>query len=67
MSEWISVKDRLPDDSEECTYCKYNQGQGYCIIGGCEVAILTKDTEKFYEEAMKSSGSWNEPPKENER
>ena len=22
------------------------------------------DTEKFYEEAMKSSGSWNEPPKE---
>ena len=59
MSKQISTKDKMPDDSEECTYCKYNQGQGYCIIGGCEVAILTNDTGKFYEEAMK----WNEPPK----
>jgi len=40
MSEWISVKDRLPDDDENY----YEAVLVYCVYGGCkecDVAYLT--------------------------
>lgn len=50
MSEWISVKDRLPKWEEKVlVYCKPDDGDNFQSWSGCQTAILPEGFTQFLE------------------